>query len=289
MAASLHQQLELLSRTESAPGSVSITAEQRRKLRPVVSPPAATAEGHGQTCLRLEWSFDVAEDFSFEEIETELQYGYRRKGSWRPAKTGAAGGTQIGATTCTIHGLEPGTGFVARVRARYKAKGEEKAGNWTSWVRSLPMATLAGDNIGEEDPLRPSSAAKMQELFELLVEVTEDSETTADPETMGALVAAIARHRDLCTEATEFLMDALPTAQELNLSPSRIIDLPTFSPVTHKALVALVSSDIGLLLALLLRSCWTSSLACLSHVAILDGVSACLPACSWHFARRSIS
>ena len=160
MAACLHQQLELLSRTESAPGSVSITAEQRRKLRPVVSPPAATAEGHGQTCLRLEWSFDVAEDFSFEEIETELQYGYRRKGSWRPAKTGAA-------MTCTIHGLEPGTGFVARVRARYKAKGDEKAGNWTSWVRSLPMATLAGDNIGGEDPLRPSSAAKMQVNQEL--------------------------------------------------------------------------------------------------------------------------
>ena len=117
-------------------------------------------------------------------------------------------------------------------------------------------------------------------MFELLVEVTEDSETTADPETMGALVAAIARHRDLCTEATEFLMDALPTAQELNLSPSRIIDLPTFSPVTHKALVALVSSDIGLLLALLLRSCWTSSLACLSrsNSGRCVRLSACLPA-----------
>ena len=56
---------------------------------------------------------------------------------------------------------------------------------------------------------------------------------------MSSLVAMVARHHDLCTEATEFLMEILPSCPEL--SPSRAIDLTTFSPVTHKALVTLVS------------------------------------------------
>jgi len=209
-----------------------MSAEQRKKLKPGVSSPSESELGHGESCLRVTWSFLVPEGFSHDEIEVELQYGYRRKGSWKNSHCKI----RPGSTSFDIEGLEPKTGYVARVRARYRADGDEKAGGWSDWAKSMPMATMSS-SIGGEDPLRPSSAAKMQELFELLVEVTEDTETPAEQSSLSALAACLGNHPDLCSEATDFLMEAVAS----NASPHASGLLPEFSPAVHKALVTLLA------------------------------------------------
>ena len=102
---------------------------------PTPTVPVAGAEGHGSDFLSVEWT--LPPEGCEPPSETEVQYGFRRLGTWKCATI-----LEGNATSYMIGELKPETEYVVRVRC----KGRH-GGGWSSWVKSLHMATAAEEAL----------------------------------------------------------------------------------------------------------------------------------------------
>jgi hypothetical protein len=162
---------------------------------PAPTAPVAGAEGHGSGFLSVEWT--LLPEGCEPPAETEVQYGFRLKGSWKAAMR-----LEGNATSCRIGGLKPGTGYVVRVRC----KGRH-GGGWSSWVKSLPMATAEEDeDVGT--PLAEDAEAGMEAMYEALYIATEEGEAMPDAETLKEVVDVVSAHGTLSSECIAFLVES---------------------------------------------------------------------------------
>jgi hypothetical protein len=156
--------------------------------------PVGSAEGHGSDFLSIEWT--LMPEGCEPPAETEVQYGFRFKGSWKAAMR-----LQGSATSCKIGGLKPATGYVVRVRC----KGRH-GGGWGAWVKSLPMAT-AEETTDVGTPLAEDAEASMEAMYEALYIATEEGEEMPDTATLQEVVDVICAHGTLSSECIAFLTE----------------------------------------------------------------------------------
>ena len=184
---------------------------------PTPTPPVDSGEGHGAEYLSIQWTLLPAG--CEPPAETEVQYGFRLKGSWKSAMR-----LDGSVTSCRIGGLKPATGYVVRIRC----KGRH-GGGWSSWAKSAPMATLE-EQAELGTPLAEDAEAGMDAMYEALYIATEEGEAMPDAATLQEVVNVISAHGTLSSECIEFLVESFS-----NKSSTVLLK-------THKVLGALLQA-----------------------------------------------
>jgi hypothetical protein len=142
----------------------------------------------------MEWTLPAGSE---PPVETEVQYGYRRKGTWKNAMR-----LEGEAIACTIGGLNPGKEYVVRVRTRGR-----HGGGWSSWAKSAPVST-AEEQAGGTAALAEDEGACLERMYEALFLATEEGEDPA-PDALSEVVGCITAYGTLSGECMDFLLETL--------------------------------------------------------------------------------